>query len=146
MTPRKMYITGLRLSLSCLVFAGMGLAQTTLPKGKLQRPEPIVKGVDLFSNYCAVCHGLDGKGNGPLAPQLKAMPANLTVLAKNNRGQFPAASVRKMIAGDDEPGASHGTRVMPVWGPIFREIVSDQVPADVRLDNLVKYLESIQQK
>jgi mono/diheme cytochrome c family protein len=137
----------LGLVLSCLVIGGITVAsQTTLPKGKLQPPEPIVKGVDLFKFYCAVCHGVDAKGDGPLAPQLKAMPANLTVLARNNKGQFPGVRVRKMIAGDDEPGASHGTRVMPVWGPIFRGIVSDQVPADVRLANLVEYLESIQQK
>jgi len=141
----------LRLQLTLLLICVMTIAvrmapQTPLSKGKLQRPEPIVKGVDLFNSYCAVCHGVDAKGDGPLATQLRAMPANLTVLAQNNKGQFPAARVRKMIAGDDEPGASHGTRVMPVWGPIFRGIVSDQVPADVRLDNLVKYLESIQQK
>ena len=144
---RGMWRFMLIVILGFLVLGNVAVAaQTTLPKGKLQRPEPIVKGVDLFSNYCAVCHGSDAKGDGPLASQLKAMPANLTVLAKNNKGQFPAERVRKMISGDDEPVASHGTRVMPVWGPIFREIVSDQVPADVRLTNLVKYLESIQQK
>jgi len=74
------------------------------------------------------------------------MPSDLTILAKANNSQFPAAQVRRLIAGEDEPGATHGTRVMPVWGPIFRGIYTDQVPADLRLDNLVKYLESIQQK
>src|ERR1700686_4181061 len=105
--------------LSCSMLASLGAAPQTLPKGKLERPVPLVKGSDLFRNYCAVCHGLDGKGNGPLAPLLKAQPADLTVLGKKNGGQFPSERVRKTIAGDDEV-ASHGSRTMPVWGPIFR--------------------------
>jgi mono/diheme cytochrome c family protein len=129
----------------CSAVGGAGATSQATSKGKLQRPEPIVKGDDLFRDYCAVCHGLDAKGNGPLAQQLRVMPANLTILAKNNHGQFPAARVRKMIAGD-EPETAHGTREMPVWGPIFRGIVSDQAVVDMRLDNLVKYLRSIQQK
>jgi mono/diheme cytochrome c family protein len=131
--------------LGCFIVAGLGAAPQTLPKGKLERPVPLVKGLDLFKNYCAVCHGSDAKGNGPLAPFLKAKPADLTVLGKTNGGKFPSERVRSTIAGDDEV-PSHGSRAMPVWGPIFRQIQSDQVPANVRLDNLVKYLESIQQK
>ena len=120
-------------------------AGTTAPGGRPQLPEPVVKADVVFKAYCAVCHGVDAKGDGPMAKQLKVMPANLTVLAKNNQGQFPAARVRKMIAGEEEPGASHGSRDMPIWGPIFRGI-ADQATADARLDTLVKYLESIQQK
>jgi mono/diheme cytochrome c family protein len=134
----------LGLVLTCLVLAGLGASPQALPKGKLERPAPMVKGSDLFANYCAVCHGSDAKGNGPLAPRLKAMPADLTVLARSNGGRFPSEQVRRAIAGDDV--TSHGTRTMPVWGPIFRQIQSDQVPANVRLENLVKYVESIQQK
>jgi mono/diheme cytochrome c family protein len=85
----------LALGLSCMAVVGTRVASQTTPQGKLQRPEPIVKGVDLFKLHCAVCHGVDAKGDGPLAPHLKAMPANLTVLAKNNGGQFPAARVRR---------------------------------------------------
>jgi hypothetical protein len=54
--------------------------------------------------------------------------------------------VRKMIAGDDEPRGIAWDSSNARMGAYFREIVSDQVPADVRLANLVKYLESIQQK
>src|SRR5712671_3570506 len=80
-----------------------------------------VKGADLFRAHCAVCHSSDGQGGGPLAPALKAKPANLTVLAKNNGGKFPAARVRKIVSGD-EVLASHGSREMPVWGPIFHQV------------------------
>jgi mono/diheme cytochrome c family protein len=120
-------------------------APQAVPANKAQAPAPMTKGSDLYSNYCAACHGAEGKGNGPLANLLKSKPADLTQIAKRNGGQFPTAAVRKMVAGDD-PVASHGPRTMPVWGPIFRDIQADQVPAGVRLDNLVKYLETIQQK
>src|ERR1019366_9156892 len=42
----------------------------------------------MYSNYCAPCHGADGKGNGPVAPQLKQPATDLTVLAKNNGGKY----------------------------------------------------------
>jgi len=104
-----------------------------------------VKGQDLFRAHCAACHGPRGKGDGPLAPALKAKVPDLTLLAKNNGGKFPSVRVRSSIAGD-KLVQSHGSREMPVWGPIFHQIESDQDFGDVRLQNLTKYLESIQQK
>jgi len=104
-----------------------------------------VKGPDLFRAHCAPCHGADGKGGGPVAPTLKTKPADLTVIAKNSGGKFPSARVLKIISGD-EVLASHGSREMPIWGPIFHQIEVDQDFGNVRLQNLLKYLESIQQK
>ena len=113
-----------------------------------QGGEPLihsVKGPDLFRAYCASCHGLSGKGDGPAAPALKAKVPDLTLIAKKNGGQFPAAAVRRMIDGYDFM-ISHGSREMPIWGPIFHEIEEDQDWGNVRLENLVKYLISIQQE
>jgi len=76
---------------------------------------------------------------------LKGKVPDLTVLAKNNVGQFPSAGVRKVITGD-ELVISHGSREMPIWGPIFHQIEADQDFGNVRLENLVKYLASIQRK
>ena len=104
-----------------------------------------VKGQDLFRAHCAACHGLDGKGGGPVAPALKAKVPDVTLLAKNNAGKFPSTRVRSWIAGD-LIFQSHGSREMPIWGPIFHQIESDQDFGNVRLQNLTKYLESIQQK
>lgn len=110
-----------------------------------------VKGPDLFYAHCASCHGADAKGNGPAAPALKTKAPDLTILAKNNGGHFPTDRVRKQISGDDVL-ASHGSREMPVFGPIFRLIEPyeslnpiDELPK-VRMDNLVAYLQSIQRK
>jgi hypothetical protein len=66
-------------------------------------------------------------------------------LAKNNGGQFPTDGVRRMIAGD-KVSTSHGSREMPIGGPIFHQIEWDQDLGNVRLENLVRYLASIQQK
>jgi len=104
-----------------------------------------VKGPDLFRAHCAACHGQDARGHGPLASALKSEVPDLTVLAKKNKGEFPAAVVRKIVMGEDVL-ASHGSREMPIWGPIFHQIESDQDWGTVRIENLLKYLQSIQQK
>jgi mono/diheme cytochrome c family protein len=104
-----------------------------------------LRGPDLYHAHCAACHGPEGKGNGPAAAALKTKPANLTILAKNNGGKFPTQRVQNFISGDDPSLLSHGSREMPVWGPIFHQIEEDQDFGNVRLKNLIKYLESIQQ-
>jgi hypothetical protein len=69
----------------------------------------------------------------------------LTTLAQNHHGKFPAARVRSIISGD-ENHAAHGSREMPVWGPVFHQIQNDQDLGYVRLQNVTEYLISIQQK
>jgi hypothetical protein len=69
----------------------------------------------------------------------------LTTLARRNHGQFPAAHVRSIIAGD-QVRASHGSPEMPVWGPIFHQIENDQDLGYVRLENVTEYLNTIQKK
>jgi len=135
--------------MSATVIAGAG-AKTQTGSQTTQKPPDSetlirsVEGMDLYRAYCASCHGKNGKGNGPVAPALKATVPDLTVIAKNNRGQFPVARVRSTLTGEEGMIASHGSREMPVWGPIFHD---ERAPVDlgpVRLNNLVKYLESIQ--
>jgi len=130
-----------------LLFGGSAVAQTK-PDVRKQFEQLIysVKGPDLYRAHCAACHGSEGKGNGPVASDLKTKPADLTVLAKNNGGKFPAERVQKFISGDEPSMISHGSREMPIWGPIFHQIEEDQDLGNVRLQNLIKYLEAIQQK
>jgi mono/diheme cytochrome c family protein len=103
-------------------------------------------GSDLFRSYCASCHGADGKGRGPVANVLKVPPADLTTLARRNGGKYPAALVRDTLYGarTPNPSAAHGTSEMPLWGSIFKQLDVKESVAKVRVDNLVKYLESIQ--
>jgi mono/diheme cytochrome c family protein len=71
-----------------------------------------------YDSACAVCHGLTGKGDGPLKSQLTIPVPDLTVLAKNNKGVFPFDRVYQIIDGRQEVKA-HGPREMPVWGHAF---------------------------
>jgi mono/diheme cytochrome c family protein len=128
-----------------LVFSAMAVQAQT--KGtQSQVPQSLIyslKGPDLYRAYCASCHGLTGRGDGPVAPALKAKIPDLTLLARSNGGMFPSSRERKIISGD-EVLASHGSREMPIWGPIFHQVEEDRDFGAVRLENLAKYLESIQ--
>ncbi len=119
-----------------------GTEKKTTPPGK---SEPI-SGKQLYSSYCALCHGMEAKGGGPFSPQLKVWPPDLTQLARNNHGVYPAMRVAAVIDGEfDKP--SHGSREMPIWGPVFRSMAHGRKDsARLRINNLVKYLESLQQK
>jgi len=115
-----------------------------------QRRPPAIRpldGASIFQNYCAPCHGLDGRGKGPVSATLKQEVPDLTKLSQKNRGKFPASHVRNTIMfGADAPLPAHGSKEMPIWGPIFHEIEFDQDLGNVRLENVTKYLESMQRK
>jgi mono/diheme cytochrome c family protein len=104
-----------------------------------------LKGADLYHAYCASCHGLDGKGNGPVASALNTPPADLTTIAQRNGGIFPLERVKKIISGDQIVSA-HGSHDMPVWGPIFHQVEEDRDYGSVRLQNLAEYLRTLQRK
>jgi mono/diheme cytochrome c family protein len=116
-------------------------------RNQSQAPVHPVDGPGVFRNYCAACHGVDGHGDGPVAKALKQEVPDITRLAQRNSGTFPAVHVRNTVMfGADELLPAHGTKGMPMWGPIFHEIEFDQDLGNVRLENLVKYLESIQRR
>jgi len=138
-------IPALAIALLGLALPGIGKQTQTPPNAQKQSPPLIrsLKGSDLFRAYCASCHGLDARGTGPAAPALKAKVPDLTLLTNNYRGQFPKAYVRQVILGDLVV-ASHGSREMPIWGPIFHQVERDMDWGDVRVSSLVDYLQSIQ--
>lgn len=116
------------------------------PVLKYVRPENIsaARGPEMFRAYCAVCHGVDGRGGGPAADSLKKRPADLTQLSRKNGGKFPAVRVAHVIQGDDVV-ASHGSRDMPIWGSVFRTL-GDRETVKLRVENLAAYLESLQRQ
>ncbi|HEU4936178.1 MAG TPA: c-type cytochrome [Vicinamibacterales bacterium] len=135
------------LSLSVAVIASPQ-TQTEKPTIKRVTAEPIrsVEGKDNFEAYCAVCHGKTAKGDGPAAPAMKTPVADLTMIAKKSGGKFNAIGVKEMIKGADREMASHGSKDMPIWGPVFRSFQGDNNIAELRVNNLVSYIESIQAK
>jgi mono/diheme cytochrome c family protein len=101
-------------------------------------------GKDMFMNYCAVCHGKDGKGSGPAASALKKPPANLTTLTARNGGKFPELHVVQTIRGDSSNPA-HGSKEMPVWGDVFQSMSRDSgAGMQMRISNLTAYIKSLQ--
>ncbi len=108
-------------------------------------PTPM-SGEQLYTAYCASCHGIDGKGNGPAAPALKSKLPDLTLMAKKQKGRFPEGDVFQVIKwGGGIIG--HGSREMPVWGTAFRTLDGHgEAEVKIRINSLIHYLESIQQK
>jgi len=108
-----------------------------------------------YDGSCAVCHGLTGKGNGPMMSRLVNRAPDLTVLAKNNNGVFPFDRVYQIIDGRQEV-KSHGSRDMPVWGRHFNmqsSIYFENYPpqdtesaARSRILALTEYLYRLQEK
>ena len=140
-----------------LVYSVGMTAQTAPAATASQPPTPTIKhvpaayttpssGKEMFNAYCASCHGTDAKGDGPAAPALKMPTTNLTALAAKNGGVFPAAHVAAVIQGDAMTPA-HGSKDMPVWGPIFMSIGGhSKADVQLRIRNLTAYLESLQIK
>ena len=99
----------------------------------------------MFREYCAACHGKEGRGDGPAAAALKTVPADLTRVSARNGGKFPDTKVRRYIEGLDEIPA-HGSRDMPVWGKVLRQLPGGDSAVRLRVEALTKYVQSIQQK
>jgi mono/diheme cytochrome c family protein len=136
---------GIRLALLAaagLMLAAPTFAQTTIKKEPI-KPISEVAGSATFNAYCTVCHGPSGRGDGPAAKALVKAPADLTQISKRNNGKFPGTRVKMEISGDTTV-AAHGTRDMPTWGPLFKS--TEGSTSELRMKNLVDYLESIQAK
>jgi hypothetical protein len=73
-----------------------------------------------FLRSCASCHGISGKGDGPVAKSLRTPPPDLTKLSEANDGVFPISRVYEVIDGRIER-LVHGSRDMPVWGERYME-------------------------
>jgi len=101
-------------------------------------------GQEMFVTYCAACHGKDGKGDGPAVAALKGKPADLTQLAKKNGGIFPQNHVAATISSVSTP--AHGSKEMPMWGPLFSSVSSSQGEVQLRVANLTRYIETLQEK
>jgi mono/diheme cytochrome c family protein len=122
-----------------LLGAGTGWAETT--------------GKQDYADYCARCHGDDGRGNGPavkIIPGYK--PSDLTNLIPTHGGQFPRDEVFQVIDGRKRvPGHNDWDTDMPLWGlqfqPEGKEFSAEsEKKVHQRISNLVDYIQSLQRK
>ena len=101
-----------------------------------------------FRSYCVACHGVDAKGDGPVAPHLTTAPPDLTRIAARHGGRFDKADVAGFIDGRRRV-ATHGSPEMPVWGRALddrrsRGFADETLLAPGSIYLIVEYLESIQ--
>jgi len=134
----------LALAIGALAIASVAQAQTTI-KNEMIKPINDLSGAATYKAYCSVCHGASGKGDGPAAKALAVLPADLTRIAIRHGGKFPEMDVLMTVSGDSVI-AAHGTRDMPMWGPLFKSVEADRAVVALRFRNLVEYLQGIQEK
>ena len=132
---------GLALALGLVAIPERGLGQ-----GK-DSPTYGVSGSYDYRTYCASCHGVDARGDGPLAENLRFVPPDLTLLARRNGGDYPADLAARIVDGR-EPIEGHGGPDMPVWGDAFKnpETGFDDEMVRRKIQSVVDFLKTLQQK
>jgi len=119
-------------------------ATTTIPL----HDTPANDGPQMFNNYCAPCHGVDGRGMGPAARSLRQRPTDLTQLRAQNGGKYPEAQVAATLEFGVQQRSKfsvHGSAQMPVWGPILGNMNhSHPEVRQLRVFNLSRYIETLQ--
>jgi mono/diheme cytochrome c family protein len=131
-------------------FAATALVATAQEKVVEVKTVPIkytnpASGREMYAAYCAACHGATAKGDGPAAPAFKKAPTDLTMLARNNNGKYPASRVDVVLAYQTKITA-HGDIHMPFWRPLLRSIDGndsanpDDLETQLRIRNIVEYI------
>jgi mono/diheme cytochrome c family protein len=130
------------ISLSFAVGIGSG---TLFASDSNQKISP-ADGKAMYSSYCSPCHGVNGKGAKPVPSSLKRTPTDLTTLSRNNHGVFPAERVIGVI-GHGTSASGHDRTGMPDWAAKLATIdQNNKLDTPLRISNLSKYLETLQDK
>jgi mono/diheme cytochrome c family protein len=142
MNRRGMVLIAVWCAMLLVLLAEKGQAQQALPGGYVS------VGEQYFRQYCGACHGIDGRGNGPVASMLRTPPPDLTRITQRHGGHFPDAEITAQIDGRAVVPA-HGSREMPVWGLHFGEKFGGESVGEEAVRGhllvLIEYLKSIQQ-
>jgi cbb3-type cytochrome c oxidase subunit III len=86
-------------------------------------PPPAYEGRRLYVSYCQLCHGADGKGDGPLAKAIQISPADLTTTVRSRSDTILMKIItgegRQTITGRDRHNLL--SEAMPEWKDVFSE-------------------------
>jgi mono/diheme cytochrome c family protein len=126
---------------------GTGLATDRQAAAARAQTPAAPDGAALYRAYCASCHGTSGRGDGPVAEFLRIPPTDLTSIAIQAGGAFPADRVHRAIDGRQRI-RGHGATDMPVWGDTLSPSLAgrDEAATRTRIDALVAYIASMQRK
>ena len=118
--------------------AGVVLAVSGLTTAQASNPvqtgrQAVSQGESLFKDFCANCHGVSAKGDGPIAELFRKPLPDLTQIAIRNNGRFPTELMFRIIDGR-EPVKGHGGPIMPVWGEAFGRMKGGSDEETVRQD------------
>lgn len=89
----------------------------------LAETPPAYEGRRLYVSYCQLCHGVAGKGDGPLAKQMHVSPADLTTTVRSRSDTI----LKKIITGEGRQTITGRDRhnvlseAMPEWTNVFSE-------------------------
>ena len=91
------------------------------------------EGYQVFNTYCFICHGKDGKGNGPLASKIGTPPTDLTddtILSKRTDKELKRIVEGSLPHGNATDSKSAKTNT-PRWGVAI---------SHVQIRSLVSYI------
>lgn len=103
----------------------------------------------LYDQNCVSCHGVDGRGNGPVGVSLVTPPADLTRIAARRDGVWPMLEVMAILDG-------YNRNTLPREDmPVFESFLDNDMRefdtgngvmalVPTKLLEIVYYLESIQ--
>ena len=134
-----------RTPVGLLLVCTCGVLVSGLAMASAQLPAP--DGAPLYRTYCASCHGVSARGNGPMAEYLRIPPTDLTALTRRHGGTFDDDAVARAIDGRQRIG-SHGPSDMPVWGDAFSSSMArgGEMALRDRVRAIVRYLASLQER
>lgn len=132
-------------SLITLLVVALAFAASPAQGEEAANPAKAAVGRSVYRAYCGSCHGKEARGDGPVAQYLSPRPSDLTLIRQRRDGEFPREEIQRIIDGREEvPG--HGSGEMPVWGDAFITAgAADQEAVREKIENLVHFLQSIQQ-
>ncbi|MGF1446687.1 MAG: c-type cytochrome [Pikeienuella sp.] len=139
----------LSTSAPALIAVALTLGLTVAPPAIAEEDTP---GAREYQRSCLSCHGVGGRGDGPLSELMTVEVPDLTGIARRHDGKFPVQELFAII--DGRTGIRGHGYPMPVWGARYKAEAGDRYgPSGIgaedvvraRILELVYYLHSIQQ-
>jgi len=124
-----------------------GVAVSLLAASAQSADYVAMSGQELYSRFCASCHGAAGQGDGPVSKSIRVEVPDLTRIAMRAGGTYPRERIVRIIDGRHIIGA-HGSRTMPVWGEDLGRIEIGSPDAEragrIVIEKLADYLGLLQ--